>query len=189
MFAVTFGGDSACSVMHVAFFLVFSFSSAAGRSGAEVRFPVVLHVGWKLFEVGEQRGDLPHVLFAESFVPGGHAGVADAGADGVEDVPLGIVGRIGDESSAAADRTNWRADGLAVEACHGRERSSWCRASCRRSDSHRWAEWVGDARSMTFHGSVDGAHGDAALEVRRCDVGVGGEKAEHGEGESAENEH
>ncbi len=27
---------------------------------------------------------------------GGHAGVANAGADGVEDVPLGVVGRIGD---------------------------------------------------------------------------------------------
>ena len=32
-----------------------------------------------------------------SFVPGGHSGETEAGADGEEDVPLGVVGRIGNE--------------------------------------------------------------------------------------------
>ena len=49
-------------------------------------------------------------------------------------------------------------------------------------------ERVGDARSVALHGGVDGAHGQAALEVRRANVGGGGKKPEHGEAESAEDE-
>src|SRR5258708_23743260 len=63
----------------------------------EGRLPVLLDGGWKVIEVGEQHGDLPHVPLGESFIPGGHAGVATAGAHSVYDVPLGIVGRIGGE--------------------------------------------------------------------------------------------
>jgi hypothetical protein len=44
-------------------------------------------------------------------------------------------------------------------------------------------------RSVPIHGSVDGPHGDALLEVRWGDVRVRGDKAEHGEAESAENKH
>jgi hypothetical protein len=43
-------------------------------------------------------------------------------------------------------------------------------------------------RSVAFHGSVDGSHGDALLEVWGGYVGVCGEEAEHGEAESTENE-
>ena len=62
-----------------------------------------------------KRGDLPHVLIGESFVPGGHACVTDAGADGVEDVPLGIVGRIGDEIRRRRIERVGESGGLAVE--------------------------------------------------------------------------
>src|ERR1700728_376182 len=87
--------DSAVRLMMVA--IVHSFFFLDIRLDPEAGFPIFLHRRWKLIEVGEQHGDLPHVLLAESFVPGGHAGVAHTGTDGVEDVPLRIVGRVGDE--------------------------------------------------------------------------------------------
>src|SRR5215472_18308362 len=73
-------------------FLLFRF-----RWRAEVRFPVRLCSRGKLVQVSEEHGHFPHVIAAECLVPGGHARVADASADGVEDVPIGIVRRIGNE--------------------------------------------------------------------------------------------
>src|ERR1700680_1834769 len=78
--------------------LVFLFTRFAGWSGyADGGLPVVLNGGWQFFHMRYEAGDLPHVFRAKRFFPGGHAGVTDAGADGVEDVPLRITGRIGDE--------------------------------------------------------------------------------------------
>src|SRR5690242_4434448 len=64
---------------------------------AEVGLQVVLGAGRELIQVSEEHGYFPHVIAAECFVPGGHARVADASADGIEDVPIGIVRRIGNE--------------------------------------------------------------------------------------------
>jgi hypothetical protein len=44
-------------------------------------------------------------------------------------------------------------------------------------------------RSVTLHGSIDGSHCDAVLEVRRGYVRARGEEAKHGEAESADNEY
>ena len=53
---------------------------AGGWGDVEVRLPIFLHGRRKFVEVGEQHGDLPHVGLGESFIPGGHAGIANAGA-------------------------------------------------------------------------------------------------------------
>src|SRR5689334_2071275 len=73
-------------------FLLFRF-----RWRTEVRLPVLLRSGRKLVQVSEEHGYFPHVIAAECLVPGGHARVADASADGIEDVPIGVVRRIGNE--------------------------------------------------------------------------------------------
>src|SRR5271169_1860814 len=77
--------------------LVFLFLFFAGWCGyPKTRLPVLLNGGWHLFHVRDEGGDLPHVLLAESFLPGGHAGVTDTRSDGVEDVPLGVIRGIRD---------------------------------------------------------------------------------------------
>jgi hypothetical protein len=49
-------------------------------------------------------------------------------------------------------------------------------------------ERVGDARSVTLHGSVGGAHSEVLFPMRRFDVSCGREETEQGETESAEDE-
>src|ERR1700756_1796594 len=105
-FISRYPGESFTSLRHslvmvvlcLAFFLpVISLFVSSDRSGIEVGFPEVLDSGWKFIHMREEHGDLPHVGGCEGFVPSGHAGVTDAGANSVENVPFGIVGRIGDE--------------------------------------------------------------------------------------------
>src|ERR1700722_12368092 len=67
------------------------------RIDVERRLPVLLNRRWQLFHVGEEGRNFPDVLFGQSFIPSRHAGIANAGAYGVEEVPLGIVGRIRNE--------------------------------------------------------------------------------------------
>ena len=52
----------------------------------------------------------------ESLVPSGHAGVTHPCANGVEDVPLGIVGRIGDQVRRRRIEGIAERGGLAIEA-------------------------------------------------------------------------
>src|SRR5258708_32008503 len=73
------------------------FLSFASRRNSELGLVVLLYGGREFIKMGEQGGDLPRVLFAQGFFPGGHAGVAHSGADGVEELALLIVGRIGYE--------------------------------------------------------------------------------------------
>src|SRR5258708_7146145 len=58
-----------------------------GWRSAEAGLPIVLHRWWEFIQVREQHRDLPHLGFGKSLIPGGHAGVANAGAHGVEGVP------------------------------------------------------------------------------------------------------
>src|SRR3954470_17384466 len=86
------------------------------RADAETRLPILLNGGWKLIHVCKKRGDLPDVVIRQSFVPGGHAGVTDASANGVKDVPLGVVGRIRDEVWRRRIKRGRESGRLAVEA-------------------------------------------------------------------------
>jgi hypothetical protein len=159
-----------------------------GRGGIEVCFPVFLGGGREFIEVGEQHGDLPHVLLAEGFVPGGHAGVTDAGADGIEDVPLGVVGCIGDQVWRRRVERHGERGGLAVEASvaqgavHGVELHAVLKILI------GGREGVVDAGSVAFHGGIHCTRGQAMFEVWRLDVGGGGDESEHGEAEAAEDE-
>src|SRR5579871_198765 len=76
------------------FFLVVFLFVSGSRRNSEAGLPIFLN-GWgKLVHVREEHRDLPHFVWSEGLIPGWHAGVANAGADCVEDVPLGIVRRI-----------------------------------------------------------------------------------------------
>src|ERR1035438_10154601 len=59
--------------------------------------PIVLHRRRQLVYAGEERRDLPHVSLGERLVPGGHAGIADAGANHVEEAPFRIIGWVKNE--------------------------------------------------------------------------------------------
>src|ERR1700693_4297134 len=103
-------------------------------------------------------------------------------------MPLGVVGRIGDEVGCGRVERVRERRGLAIEsavakgAVHGVKLHSIFEVLiCRR-------HWVGDVGSVTLHGGVDGCVGDAFLEVRWGNIRVGGKEAEHSEAESAENE-
>src|ERR1700746_65562 len=56
---------------------------ARGRRYTDRVLPVLLRACRKLFNVREEDGHLPDVVVVKRFVPGGHAGVADAVADHV----------------------------------------------------------------------------------------------------------
>src|SRR5882672_9452285 len=57
-------------------------------------FPLLLDGGGQLFNTAEEGRDLPDFLVGDRSFPGRHAGVTDAVADGVGDVPLGVVRRV-----------------------------------------------------------------------------------------------
>ena len=84
-------------VMMLVAFLLFAFLPFRFRWRAEVGLPVFLCAGRKLVQVSEEHSYFPHVIAAECLVPGRHARVTDASADSVEDVPIGVVWRIGSE--------------------------------------------------------------------------------------------
>src|ERR1700751_38361 len=144
-------------VLFLAFLLlVIFFLVASGRNGVEIGFPVVLDGGWEFIHVREKHGDVPHILGRKSFVPGGHAGVTDAGANGVEDVPLGIVGRIRNKVRRRRVERGREGRGLSVEtsmterAIHGVELHAVFAVLVGGS------ERVADTGSMTVHGGVNG---------------------------------
>ena len=151
-------------VVHLSVF--FLFIPDGGGRDAETRFPIILYGGREFIEMGEEHGDLPHILFAESFVPGGHAGVTDAGAHGVEDVPLGVVGRVGDEIGRWRIERCGESGRFAVEASvtesavHGVELHAVFQILIRRGQR------VGKVGSVAIHRGIDGTHGQAALDAR-----------------------
>src|ERR1700731_4144687 len=67
------------------------------RRNAKSFLVVVLHCRRKFVEVGEKARDFPDILLAKSLVPSGHSRVTDSSANRIENVPLGVVGRIGDQ--------------------------------------------------------------------------------------------
>src|ERR1700728_5123854 len=71
--------------------------SASCWSNVEGILPVLLNPSREFIHMGEKRSNFPHILLGEDAVPGGHTGVTDAGADRKEDVPLGIIRRIGNQ--------------------------------------------------------------------------------------------
>ncbi len=130
--------------------------------------------------------DLPHVLFGENALPGGHARIADAGADGIEDVPFGIVGRVGDEVGRGRIEIAGKRSRLAVEtsvaesAVHGVELHAILKILV------GGGERVVHAGRVALHGSIHRAHRELPLGVGRFYVGGGREETKHGETESAE---
>src|ERR1035438_1846067 len=78
-FAALKGRSSTCRwcllvMIALLFVLAFLLFVAGGCGYVEIRLPIFLDGGREFVEVGEQHGDLPHVGFAESLVPCGHAG-------------------------------------------------------------------------------------------------------------------
>lgn len=181
----------------VLFFFTFFFSIvclfiflfvASGGGGVECCLPILLDGGRELVHVGEEHGELPDVLVGEGFVPGGHAGVADARADGVIDVPLGVVGRIGDEIRRRRIKRCGEIGRLVVEASMAEGAVHGVELHAVNEVGVGGCERVGKAGSVAFGRGVDGTHGNVALPVRRFDIGGGREKTEKSEAESTENE-
>jgi hypothetical protein len=101
-------------------------------------------------------------------------------------VPLGIVRRIGDEIGRGRVEGVGERVGFAVEASvtegaiHGVELHAVLKVLIVRR------HWVREVWGVALHRGVDGAHGDAGLEVGRGYVGSGGKESEHGQAEAAE---
>ena len=72
--------------------------------------------------------------FTQSLVPGGHPGVADAGANGVVNMPLGIIHGVERSVAEPEGRRIARSRWVCCRGCRDIRRSSWCRFSFRRSD-------------------------------------------------------
>src|SRR5215471_78896 len=84
--------------------------------GAETCLQIVLDCGRELIHVGKEHRDFPHIVVGQSLIPGGHTGVTDSGANGVENVPLRIVGWIGNEIWWRRIEGRRESRGLVVEA-------------------------------------------------------------------------
>jgi len=158
------------------------------RGGAEAGLPIFLHAGRKLVEMRKQHSDFPHFLLAESLIPSRHTGVTYAGANGVENVPLGIIGRIGNEIWRRRIKGVRQSLRLAVEA-------SVAEGAVHGVELHAvFQVFVGgrqrivDAGSVTLHGGIDRAHGQMTFEMRGLNVCTRGEKSEHGETKTTEDE-
>ena len=95
--------------------MVFPLSTSC-RGNVEGILPVFLHSGWEVIHAGEKRSHLPHILFGEDTAPGGHSGVTDAGTNRKEDVPLGMIRRIGNQVGSRRIEVLGQRGGLAVEA-------------------------------------------------------------------------
>src|ERR1700728_2048710 len=93
--------------------LFFSFTGWCSHS--EAGLPVILNRRRQFLQVRQKARDLPYILLAERFVPGGHPGVTDAGTDGVKDMPLGIVRRIGDEIRSRRVKRVTQRGGFAIQ--------------------------------------------------------------------------
>ena len=164
-------------------FLVLRF-----RAGAETGLPIFLDCGWEFVHMREEHCDLPHVGRGESLVPSGHAGVTDASANGVEDVPLGIVRWIGDQIRRRRIKGVGERGGLALEA-------SMAQGAIHSVELHTvdqvlivGHEGIGYAWGVTVHGGIDGSHGKVTFKVGRLDICGCGEQTQGCDAERDENE-
>src|SRR6266403_3130123 len=160
--------------------MVVSFLPAGWRAHHDRFLPIVLYGGRQFVYAGEECRKFPHVRLGERLVPGGHSGIADAGANCVKHVPFRIIGRMKDETWRRWIERFLQGRGLPVEAAmakraiHGVDLYPLDKVLIGRR--HRIVE-VG---SMTFHRSIECAHGDLLLQLGRLRVGVGRYKAEQG---------
>src|SRR5579862_8918277 len=76
--------------------VVFAFRGWSRRT-AKGLLPIILDRRRKLLDARQEGSHLPHIRFTQSLVPCGHSGIADAGANGVEDMPLGIIDGVDDQ--------------------------------------------------------------------------------------------
>src|SRR5450432_549919 len=95
--------------------VLFPLGIDSGRREPGGLFPIILHRGGQFLDARQEGGNFPHVLLTQSLVPGGHAGIANAGANGVVDMPLGIIQRIADELWGRRVKRALERIGLVVE--------------------------------------------------------------------------
>src|SRR6185369_1365351 len=168
--------------------VLFSLGSGCGRRDPGRFLPIVLHRRRKFLDARQEGRDFPHVRFTQSLVPGGHPGVADAGAHGVVNVPLGIVHGLDDQLRSWRVAGPPEVAGFVVEvavtsgAVHGVDFHSVDQILVRGWDG------TGHTRGVTLHGGIQSGHGEVALDLRRSRVGVGGQEAERGDGQTSQEE-
>src|SRR4029077_672818 len=164
------------------------FALGFGSGDAEGVLPVILSGCWPLLHVRYEHGDFPDVLGAESLVPGGHAGVADAVANRIVVEPFRIIGRI-------LNQLRWR---RIERTGQGRrllvERAVAARA-VHRVDLHsidqvfgRGQDGAVDASRMMIGGRIDCAHRQMSLQFGRGGVGIGWDESKQDNAQSAQNE-
>src|SRR5208282_1951539 len=96
--------------------VIVSFPLAGWSVHAAGFLPILLHRRRQLVYAGEERRDFPDVRLGERLVPGGHAGIADAGANHVEEVPFRIVRWVKNEIRRRRIERFFQGRGLAVDA-------------------------------------------------------------------------
>src|SRR6185369_9847994 len=179
-------------LQHAAFLIVmpvlFPFGVNGGRRDPGGFFPIVLHGRRQFFDAREEGSDFPHVLVAQGLVPCGHTGVADTGADGVVDMPLGIIQGMNNQLGRRRVEGTIERTGFVVEASvtqgavHGVDFHSIDQVFVSRGHG------IGQARGMALHGGIHGGHGDAAFHLRRNGVGIRGQESKRGDGQPSQEE-
>src|ERR1039458_4998252 len=147
--------------------------------------PIVLPRRRQLVYAGEERRDLPHVSLGERLVPGGHAGIADAGANHVEDVPFRIIRWMKDEAWRRGIERFLKGRGLAADTAMAKRAIHGVDLQALDQILVRGGYGIVQAGSMTFHRIVERAHGDVDFHRRGSAVGPGRQKAEQGKAKAA----
>src|SRR5438270_205711 len=129
--------------------------------------PVIFGAGWQLLDAGQKGSHLPHILLTQSLAPGGHPGVADSGANGVEDVPLGIIQRLKNQLRRRRIETVLQRAAFFVK-------RSVTQGAAHGVDLHAIDQvYVGSghgviyARRMPLHGGIHCTTGEPSLELAR----------------------
>src|ERR1700677_4732503 len=111
---VSTSGQAGLLLGNFLFFVAFSLLTGL-KIDVEGFLPIFPYSGRELIYPGEKRSDLPHILFGEDTVPGGHPCVTDASPDRKEDVPLRIVWRIGNQIGDGRIEILGQSSGLPVK--------------------------------------------------------------------------
>src|SRR5882762_3377131 len=86
-----------------------------GSCRADRFLPLFLHTRRKFFDSTQEGGELPDFFLGDLPLPCRHAGVANAVANDMGNVPFGIVGRIENELRNWRIKASAKLAGLAVE--------------------------------------------------------------------------